>query len=169
MTSWRLLARTRLDPRQSRVDDAFAIDRRLLRTLRFSTLCGLGVKSPWSAGYAMPRLRSSVWGSRDSCLPGIPPWPSPRRAVGLWRRAYVSGAAEGLKARRDRLPCHRQRKQPKALTQKEQLNRREHEERKGVQCLASTTTFTQGGNVVRTAISCFSLCHLRLCGSECRV
>jgi hypothetical protein len=38
---------------------------------------------------------------------------------------------------------------------KEQLNRKEHKERKGVQCLASMTLFTPGVNVVRIAVACF--------------
>jgi hypothetical protein len=43
-------------PVQSRVDDAFAIARRLLRTLKFSASFGLGVTSVWRTGYAMPGI-----------------------------------------------------------------------------------------------------------------
>ena len=51
-------------------------------------------------------------------------------------------------------------------SQKEQLNPKEH---KGVQCLASMTTFTPGVNIVRIAIYRFPSCPLRLCGSKCRI
>jgi hypothetical protein len=52
---------------------------------------------------------------------------------------------------------------------KEQLNRTEHKDRKGVQCLASMTLFSRRVNIARIAISYFPLCPLRLCGSKCRI
>jgi hypothetical protein len=55
------------------------------------------------------------------------------------------------------------------ITQKERLNRKEHKERKGVQCLASMTLFTLGVNIVRIGISCFPSRPFHLCGSKCRI
>jgi hypothetical protein len=58
---------------------------------------------------------------------------------------------------------------PSLRTFEGQLNRKERQESKGVQCLSSMTLFIQRVNIAHIAMSRFSLRPLRLCGSKCRI